>query len=106
MTKKQPLFSLFESTFIGESVRIITNKEITESIQSEEEIKDITSSMVLYGVLLDKDDMYYYLGNSPEEVSQAIKISDVSIIQIEEIVDEFTEILDNMPNPSRKEEIN
>lgn len=78
-------YDLFVTTFIGEMVRIVTKSNLT-----------------IGGVLLDSDGTYYYLGDNPDEVAQAIKVEDVSIIQIEKQADSYSELLSGMPDRNDK----
>lgn len=99
-------FSLFLLTFIGEQVRIYTKLRIEETQADGEQSFTNSSPVVIQGVLLDTDGDYYYLGATPNQVTQAVKIKDVSIIQIEEKFDPYTELLDGLPIPSEDKDVN
>lgn len=57
------------------------------------------------GILLDYDNDYYYLGRTPQEVTQAVKKDTVAHIMVTEERDIFKQILEELPEPE-KDEIN
>lgn len=93
----------FFTTFIGEWVRVITKFRTKESMETEEGIQESQGQIMLKGYLLDFDEEYYYLGDGPNEITQAIEKKFAPIIQIEEQPKKanlFEEILDNFEVPS------
>lgn len=87
------LTETFFLTFIGELV------EIAGSFFHGNEEHNIK----IAGFVLDVDDEYYYLGDTPEEINQAIRRDRVIYIQILEQVDPVLEILQDLEVP--KDEI-
>lgn len=98
--------STFTSAFLGQQVTITVNLNQTINFQSSPE-QSVESMPIFYeGFLLDEDDQFYYLGEDPIEINQAIKkVNVVHIMSIEE-KDVFNQILDEMPGPVTEEEIN
>ena len=66
MTKKKS--TVFYDSFIGEYVIVF--------------LRDNKNMEALTGYLLDMDDSYYLLGQTPDQISQAIKIEDVKYVTV------------------------
>lgn len=79
----------FFLTFIGELVEIIGT--LTDA-QKEVSIK-------IVGYILDVDKEFLYLGDTPEFINRAIKRNKVDLIEIINVEQEFTEILENLEIP-------
>lgn len=85
---------LFKHSFIGEVVEILAKSE------SEEK-----GMLMVRGYLLDYDEEYLYLGETPLSVNTALKRDLVGLISISEQVDPDLELLENMPTPRGNEEV-
>lgn len=97
---------LFSSTFLGEYVGIMTKMKSTIVQESEESSVTQTAPMLLKGYLLDMDTNYYYLGDTANEVSQAIKKVQVFHIEIEKPMDALDHMLEGIETPSNKKAYN
>lgn len=96
-------FSTFSSAFMGEEI-LITTDLIETSAQTSTDLEK--NPLYFQGILLDIDEDFYFLGDTPAEINQAVKKKNVVHIGIVEKVDEYEEILRDMPTPNNKEEIN
>lgn len=96
----------FLLSFIGEYVNIVTDIMIAEYTNTEEGAVEQNAPMVSRGFLLDIDSDYIYLGEDPFEVTQAIKKKRVVLIQREIKATAYEELLNGMPDPKKKEDIN
>lgn len=74
--------------------------------QTEEHVKEIDEPVVFEGFLLDMDDEFLFLGDSPHEVCSAITRKDVNSIHILKALDIFSDVLDSMPEPTDDSDIN
>lgn len=107
MKNKEPeVITTFAASFLGEWVRIVTKIKITETMETEEGILENTAQLILRGYLVDYDDSFYYLGEIPNEVNQAVERRNAPIIQIEEQINVYEEILNNIDIPEDKGKIN
>jgi hypothetical protein len=76
MSKKQPETStLLYATFAGYCVDIIVR-----SVRAK--INNVTSNMVLTGYMLDECEDFYYVGDNANEVSAAVRKSEVVTINL------------------------
>lgn len=75
MRKKKT--SMFFKTFAGSFLNIYTSLQTAQSVESEEGTAHSDTPLVFQGYLLDKDDEYYYLGSTPDEVNCSIRIDEV-----------------------------
>lgn len=97
---------LFMTNFVGEYVEMLCNFYERHAFQNEEGAADDTFPSVVNGYILDMDDEYYYMGNTPEFVHKAIKKSQVRYIEVVQEQSVYDKILDDMHTPNRKEEEN
>ncbi len=97
MGRKKSL-TTFHLSFIGEEVEMIVN---IKSAQGEEGMP-----LIINGWLLDMDDIYFYIGNTPNAISQCVVREDVRLIAIVEEFNQLDEVLKNVPTPKNKEEGN
>lgn len=108
MNKEKDL-TTFVLAFENQNVIITTNLTTNQSVHDESGMP-ITESLPLYyeGVLLDYDEDYYYLGetNNPNEITQAINKKSVIHIMVHEKKDEFETLLDQLPAPKNKQDVN
>lgn len=96
----------FFLAFIGQEV-IITVKSNTTVNFTDEQGHTLETMPVFYeGVLLDKDEDYYYLGAGPNEITQAVKKTEVMHIMVKPNKDIYEEVLDSMPDPESDEDVN
>jgi len=92
----------FYDTFVGEFVELTTHKEI----QAIEDEIMVVSPIMLRGYLVDMDDEYFYLGEDPQKVSDAVERSTVWRIMILDPEAIIRDALKNMPIPTEQNEIN
>jgi len=109
-TKKEKVPELFFTTFVGEYVRIVTTVVMTDTIETEEGISTSSAPLLTEGYLLDYDDNFYYLGQSPDNVTTAISRHTISQVQSgmeQPARNVFDEILESMPDkPDSSSNIN
>jgi hypothetical protein len=79
----------FFLSFVGELV------EIAGSFYHGE----AENAIKTHGYILDIDDEFYYLGDTPEEVTQALRRDRVIYIQVLTPANEYREILDQLEVP-------
>lgn len=97
--KKYEEISLFFETFIGEYVELMTTRTIETVIDTEEGAAVATIPLTVKGYLLDKDDIYYYIGDGPGQVESGVRITSVDAITIVKQKTRLDEILDEMDEP-------
>lgn len=85
--KKTEFNDTFFLTMIGELVQIYCRDVFKNS------------GLPILGYILDIDDDYFYIGDSPEEIVRCIKKSDVFMLEIYNEADESLRILENMEIP-------
>lgn len=86
----------FFLSFIGELV------ELAGSFYHGEQ----EAALKVVGYILDMDDNYYYLGDTHEEITQAIKKDRVIYIQVLNPVNQFEEMLTQMEVPKDESQKN
>jgi hypothetical protein len=96
----------FLLSFIGEYVNVVTDIMITDFTSSEEGQLEQNAPMVSRGYMLDCDSDYLYLGEDPFEITQAVQRKRIVLIQREIKNSAYTEMLNGMPDPKKKEDIN
>lgn len=96
----------FVLAFIGEYVNIVTDIMIAEYTHTEDGPLEQNAPMVSRGYMLDCDHEYVYLGEDPFEITQAVQRKRIVLIQREIKSSEYAEILNGMPDPKKKEDIN
>lgn len=96
----------FVLAFMGEFVNVITDIMIVDYAQNDVQTLEQNAPMIARGFLLDADNNYLYLGDNPLEVSQAISKARVTMVQIERKKSKYEELLDEMGDPNKKEDIN
>jgi hypothetical protein len=106
MKKKTDKHELFFLSFIGEYVTIILKREAKVLHQTEEGYIEETVPMTVNGYLLDMDDEYYFIGESPNNISRAILKKEVVYIEIVQVKTVYDEILDTMNVPQEDKDIN
>lgn len=94
--EKNPINETFFLTFVGEHV------ELAGSFYHS----DQEAAIKVQGYILDIDDEYYYLGDTPEEITNAIKRDRVIYIQVIPKVNEYQQMLMEMDVPETDEEKN
>lgn len=104
MAKKQ--IDMFFDIFAGEFVSITTKLQQKITQQTEENILQSESFLSMQGFLVEKDDLYYYIGDKPNSVLAAIKINEVVHIEITQEENVFTNILDQLDVPTDKKGVN
>jgi hypothetical protein len=93
--KKRKLTSnRFFDTFAGEEVRIFTKVSVSEGIETEQGTIKQEAPMTVVGFLLDFDEEYYFVGDGPDQVSSAVKIDQVALIQEVKKLDHYDLMLE------------
>lgn len=85
--------SIFAQTFIGSHVELLTRFKTSE-------LEAITTYQVF---LLDADNDYYFVGETPDEVTAAIRKSTVFSIEFVKTVDKNREALEKFSVAGRNE---
>jgi hypothetical protein len=96
----------FVLAFMGELVNVVTDIMIVDYTQNEDNTLEQNAPMVARGYLLDCDHNYLYLGENPLEVSQAIAKTRITMVQIDRKKSKYEELLDEMGDPNKREDIN
>lgn len=96
----------FTLAFMGEFVNVITDIMIVEYSQNEMQTLEQNAPMVAQGFLLDEDLNYIYLGDNPLEVTQAIAKSRITMVRVERKKSKYEELLEDMGDPNKREDIN
>lgn len=86
------------SMFFGQYVRITMDMLISQSMEDGEERVTKTLPLGYDGVLLDEDDIYYFIGPDFHSISDMIRKDMVMSISVIEQKDELTELLENIPD--------
>lgn len=86
----------FFLTFVGEYVQITTNIISKTEALSEESTVIEEGPLRLQAYLLDEDESWYYIGGSPDQVTDAIKKVAVKHIRIVPMRSEVDIIFDGM----------
>lgn len=100
-------FTTFFLAFAGQEV--IITVDLIGFITHSSEHGTVTENLPIYyqGILLDYDENYFYLGNTPSEISQLIPKERLVHIKIndsdKELIDE---VFDSMPDPKTESDIN
>lgn len=97
--------SLFEWTFLNKFVEILTPIYRKHIQGNEEGVSDETIPIVLQGYLINIDKERLYLGDTPDEINQAVFKEDVRIIRVVKEDNSYDEIMDSMPD-GKKENMN
>jgi len=100
------LNSTFFLSFVGQKIIITTNLMHTLTHQSAENQILETTPIFYEGILLDYDLEYLYLGNTPNEIHQAVNRSSIIHVMVSNDATIYDEILDSMPDPEGDTEVN
>lgn len=95
---RKKLLTTFELIFSGEELEIVCR---LVGGQGEEGMP-----LVINGFFLDLDKDYLYLGNTPDQVTQAVKRDTIVLISIVHEPDELRQALLSVPTPRNKNEGN
>lgn len=93
----------FFSVFIGEVVSITTSTNLSQTVELEDEVVQIDIPNTFDGFLLDADEEYYYLGDTPHEVSKVVRKEQCVAIEIAKLKTKYDEILDEMDDVEDKD---
>lgn len=100
-TKKNEVFLL---TFIGEFVQVVSSFVMNVSSNGEDMGE---SPLIVEGYLLDMDDDFIYMGDSPDGITRALKKDTVVFIQFLNNEDILSSLLDNYGNNGKsKKDLN
>lgn len=81
-------------TFAGEYVTIMTRQNISEAIETEVGLANASTPFTFNGYLLDFDSKFYYLGDSPDQVTTAIATNEVVLMQEVRQLDVYDKLLE------------
>lgn len=96
-TGDEEINGVFFLTFMG--CEIIITTDLMNSVTSSSEMGTVTeTSPVFYeGILLDEDSEYFYLGQNPGEISEAVAKSRKVAIQLKDDSKVMGEFLKQVP---------
>lgn len=77
-TKMDRLFEML----CGEFIQLVLDKDIEQTIQNEESITMNKTPLIVEGYLVEEDDVYIFLGQRPDQISQVIKKDYIIHIQV------------------------
>lgn len=96
-TKKRSKTSdLVFSTFVGEYVRLSSNRDEIVHAVTEDTQASQTVPRTYEGFLLDMDEKFYFLGVGADSVVAAVKKSIVEVIEVVDKRSPYDEILDKI----------
>jgi len=81
---------LFE-IYAGDYINVVMDFTIESIKQTEREVEQVKSPLIVEGWLTDQDDNYFYLGIIPESYSQALRKSAIILIEAKTPPDEEVE---------------
>lgn len=87
-------------TFAGVHVQVFTKSSISEILSSEEGSVQQSLPLTLTGYLIDYDDKFYYLGDTPYEADSVVSVDQVVIIKEIKQIDELDVLMDMKGPPS------
>lgn len=96
--------TVFFDTFIGEFVDVISDLVETQRRETDQGITEMMKPLIIKGYVLDIDNDYVYLGETPNQVTYAVNKSTIKIITL--AMDELDERLVNLPDPVNESEFN
>lgn len=94
----------FHQAFIGVKVEIVADfyqNYVEETMDSR--ISN-NSPASIQGYILDIDDIFFYLGKNPNEVTMALEKDRVMYIEVIEEKSPYDDMLDALPVPKKSEE--
>lgn len=105
MAKIKKADRLFE-IFAGEFVNIIINQYVEQSVTDGETVQSMSSPLTVQGYLTDEDEIYLYLGHSPELYHQAIKKDVIIHVELSEEKNPLDDLIEQIEAPDKKEGYN
>jgi hypothetical protein len=94
---------------IGEYITVVLDVIETESIQTDETVREISSPAKAEGFLIDIVDDYYIMGGNPQTAEVFIPKDKVLLIKLTEKQHASTvydDLLDSLPVNPRREDVN
>lgn len=107
LMNKEKEFTTFFLAFMGQEIILTVN--LIGSLVHDSDHGAITENLpIIYqGILLDEDSDNYYLGKTPNEITQFVPKNKVIHGKINDNDQDFVnEVLNSMPGPQNEEEIN
>lgn len=89
----------FFLAFMGQFVTVTTDTKVRPN-------PDIEVPLYYEGILLDQDDEHLFLGETPDEITQAVRKEHYIHICVTERKDPLTAMLDDLPGPTSREDVN
>lgn len=96
----------FFLAFCGQQIVVTIDKDTSITSSSEHGTVTETYPMSFEGILLDYDLEYLYLGQTPNEISEAVPISRRVHIKLNDETKMINELLKQMSGPKNEGEIN
>lgn len=92
--------------FVGDIVSIILDQQVEHTIEKTNSVQTMKSPLSVQGYVLDMDDEYVYLGHSPDQISQAVKIDFIVHIETAKEENPINKILNEIDTPDKPEGYN
>ena len=109
MIKRRKKSKDIYNLLIGEYISIVLNVIETESIQTEETIREISSPAKAEGFLIDIVDDYYIMGGHPQTAEVFIpkdKVLLIRLVEKQHASSVYDNLLDSLPTNPTKKDIN
>ncbi len=91
-------------TFSHELVEIVTKLTMETSMQTENQIESVKQPVIVKGYLLSQDADFYYLSGDAINIDRAIKINEISYIQLSPQANPYMDVLNALPDQAQTEE--
>ena len=98
--KVNPFNTLFVQNFIGQEVELLINLYHKSEQSNAEEMMSSQSPLAMRGYILDIDEEYIYLGESPNGITKFVRKELVvggDIIKEDKVETVFDDILNDLP---------
>jgi len=93
--------NVFLNVFVSEFVEIVSDLNITTSVNVSEEghTQPIDVPLTISGFVMDADDLFVYLSQDGENINQALPIDAIKHIAIVDVAAQEEKILDSIEFP-------
>jgi hypothetical protein len=80
-SKTDKLDRFFEM-LAGEFIQVVLDKDVESSVQTEKTVSINKTPLIVEGYLVEEDDVYVFLGQQPNTITQAIRKEYIIHIQV------------------------
>ena len=114
MKKKIDRFTKFNKAFHGHFVTLVTKRDTTDYVESKDgSLIDIVNPLAIKGFFIKRDELYYYLGEKTKSrITDVVDVTDFCMMQLTAPPTvslpktKFDTMLDNLPTPDKKDQMN